>query len=257
VAFTIDDGYFDHARVGAPVFAAYDWPVTIFATSGFLDGKTWLWWDRVNYVFTRTRRATLTVRLGSRRLTYSFDAPEARRRDAMALNLLCQDASQQDRLDCIAAVAREADVEVPAAPTPEYAPMTWDEARRLELQGVTLAPHTVSHPVLSGLTDGESAREIEESWARLRAELRNPAPVFSYPHGCTRDYGPRELETVERLGLLGAVGGHYEALRPNVHSAGPELWRVPRCTFHDDLLSVLQYVSGVSSVKVRIRRSLA
>jgi hypothetical protein len=49
IAFTIDDGYFDHARIGAPVFAEFDCPATIFAVTGFLDGKIWLWWDQIRY----------------------------------------------------------------------------------------------------------------------------------------------------------------------------------------------------------------
>src|ERR1700678_1914810 len=39
IAFSIDDGYFDHAHIGAPVFAEFDCPVTTFVTTGFLDGK--------------------------------------------------------------------------------------------------------------------------------------------------------------------------------------------------------------------------
>src|SRR4051812_41525240 len=30
VAFTIDDGYFDHAEIAAPIFAEFDCPVTFF-----------------------------------------------------------------------------------------------------------------------------------------------------------------------------------------------------------------------------------
>ena len=51
VAFTIDDGYFDHAEVAAPIFAAFDCPVTTFVTTGFLDGHLWFWWDQIEYVF--------------------------------------------------------------------------------------------------------------------------------------------------------------------------------------------------------------
>src|SRR2546425_159452 len=47
VAFTVDDGYGDFARIGAPIFAEYDCPVTLFVPTGFVDGQLWLWWDRV------------------------------------------------------------------------------------------------------------------------------------------------------------------------------------------------------------------
>jgi peptidoglycan/xylan/chitin deacetylase (PgdA/CDA1 family) len=253
VAFTIDDGYFDHARIGAPIFAELDWPVTIFAVSGFLDGKTWLWWDQVSYLFTRTRRTALTARLAGGEIPYVLDSAESRRRNAMDLNLRCQDASQVDRLACLADLSREADVELPAAPPPEFAPLTWDEARQLEKKGVAFGPHTVTHPVLSSTSAEHAAAEIAESWARLRAELQCPVPVFCYPHGRRRDYGEREMAEVQRLGLLGGVSGHFDVFRPRSYRQPPAICRVPRFGFQDDLLSVLQCVSGVESVKERLR----
>ena len=253
VAFTIDDGYFDHARVGAPVFAELDCPVTIFVVSGFLDGKTWLWWDQFSYIFARTRRTALTARLAGREIRYVLDSKESRRRGATELSFLCQDAWQADRLACLADLGREADVELPAAPPPEFAPLTWDEARQLEKKGITFGPHTVTHPVLSSTDADHATSEISESWARLRAELQRPVPVFSYPHGRRRDYGEREMAEVQRLGLLGGVSGHFDEFHPRSYRQPPAICRVPRYGFQNDLLSVLQCVSGVASLKVRLR----
>src|SRR5947199_34779 len=39
VAFSVDDGYAGYARIAAPIFAEYDCPVTLFVTTGFLDGQ--------------------------------------------------------------------------------------------------------------------------------------------------------------------------------------------------------------------------
>src|SRR5690349_395452 len=64
VAFTIDDGYVDHAEVASPVFAEFDCPVTTFVTTGFLDGQLWFWWDRIEYAFTNTQKSRLSVVLG-------------------------------------------------------------------------------------------------------------------------------------------------------------------------------------------------
>ena len=253
VVFTIDDGYFDHARVGAPVFVEYDCPATIFTVSGFLDGKIWLWWDQLTYIFAQTRRTELTARLAGREIPFTLDSPQARRQNDIALNLLYQDASQSDRLASLADLLREADVELPAAPPPEFAPLTWDEARRLERKGISFGPHTVTHPILSSTSAEQSASEIEESWARLRAELQSPVPVFCYPNGRRRDYGDREMAQVQRLGLLGAVSGHFDFFRPQLYREPPNICRVPRFGFQDDTSSVLQCVSGLASLKAKLR----
>jgi len=41
IAFTIDDGYRDHATIGARVFAEFDCPVTTFITTGTLPRTEW------------------------------------------------------------------------------------------------------------------------------------------------------------------------------------------------------------------------
>jgi peptidoglycan/xylan/chitin deacetylase (PgdA/CDA1 family) len=134
--------------------------------------------------------------------------------------------------------------------------MTWDEARALEKKGISLGPHTVTHPVLSTLTAEDSAAEIGESWARVRAELQNPAPVFCYPHGRKRDFGEREFAEVQRLGLLGGVSGGFDVLTHSRYGRPPGICRVPRCGFREDLIAVLQCVSGVETIKERLRGRL-
>jgi hypothetical protein len=51
VVFTVDDGYADFAEVGAPVFAAYDCPVTVFLVTDFVSGRLWYWFDHGDYAF--------------------------------------------------------------------------------------------------------------------------------------------------------------------------------------------------------------
>jgi peptidoglycan/xylan/chitin deacetylase (PgdA/CDA1 family) len=255
VAFTIDDGYFDHGRIGGPIFAEYDCPATIFAVSGFLDGKIWLWWDQIRYIFGQTRRTRITVRLNGQQTVYGLDSPESRGAAATAVSFLCQDALHTHRTACIADLSQEAGVEIPASAPAIFAPLTWDEARQLEKRGITFAPHTVTHPVLSSTSAEHVETEITESWNRLRAELAHPVPVFCYPHGRRRDYGDREMSAVDRAGLWGAVAGHAYPFRPGDFRNPPAICRVPRFAFQDSKLDVLQCVSGVATLKARFRRA--
>src|SRR5437762_7191960 len=75
VAFTVDDGYAGFARIAAPIFAEYDCPVTLFVTTGFLDGQLWLWWDRVAFLFTHTQRCSFLLEVGREARPYSWSTP--------------------------------------------------------------------------------------------------------------------------------------------------------------------------------------
>jgi hypothetical protein len=77
IAFTIDDGYADHAEIAAPIFAEFDCPVTTFVTTGFLDEKLWFWWDQIEFIFANSALSTVFTHLDDTPLEYSLrSAPE-------------------------------------------------------------------------------------------------------------------------------------------------------------------------------------
>jgi peptidoglycan/xylan/chitin deacetylase (PgdA/CDA1 family) len=251
IAFTIDDGYFDHANVGAPIFAEFDCPVTTFVTTGFLDGKTWFWWDKLSTIFEGTRRKDLRARIGSVVKNYQLDSEKSS--SCLDLQLLCQDASEADRLACVEELGREAEVELPSSPPPRFAPLSWADARKLEKSGMSFGPHTVTHPVLSSAPDAQAEFEIVESWNRLSSEVSRPVPVFCYPTGRTRDFGEREIGVIRRLGLWGAVSGQPGPVaRSLFRDSCTAPFRMPRFGYPESLSHLLQCVSGAEMLKARL-----
>jgi peptidoglycan/xylan/chitin deacetylase (PgdA/CDA1 family) len=257
VAFTIDDGYFDHARVGAPIFADFDCPVTIFVATGFLDGKVWFWWDQISYIFERTTQPRISLRLADKQVTFEVSSQRSRSQATADLISRCTDSLHADRMACIAELNQIADVELPAIAPPAFEPLSWDEARSLEKRGVTFGAHTVTHPILSTTSAEQSNREILESLKRVQEELARPSPVFCYPNGRRCDFGDREMASVTEGGFWGAVSGYPAALRPTEYRTPPAICRVPRYPLQDDLLLVMQCVSGLETLKARLRGTAA
>jgi len=254
IAFTIDDGYFDHGLIAGPIFAEFDCPATIFAVTGFLDGMDWLWWDRTQFICEETSKSQIIVRVGEEQRIFKLNSMPARQSATRAINLWCQDASHVDRSACLANLAKDAEVELPAKPPRRFAAISWDEARQIEKLGVvSFAPHTVTHPVLSSTTEEHARREISESWKRVSAELAYPVPIFCYPHGRQRDFGAREMDEVHRIGLWGGVRGYPGRFHPNDFREAPAICAVPRFPFSDNLVDILQCVSGLETAKARLR----
>jgi peptidoglycan/xylan/chitin deacetylase (PgdA/CDA1 family) len=257
VAFTIDDGYIDHGQIGAPIFQEFDCPVTTFLVSSFAEGKSWFWWDKLTYIFEETKRPALNARLGSTVIPYATDSPETRESACRDLNQRCSNASEADRLSSVLDLSREAEVELPQAAPARFAALTWDDVRSLEKRGMTFGPHTVTHPVLSSTPPEQAEFEISESWQRLSSQVSRPVPIFCYPNGRRRDYGEREISTIRRLGLWGAVEGEGgNANAASLHGSENARYRVPRFGYVDSLPHLLQCVSGVETVKARIRGAL-
>lgn len=254
VAFTIDDGYAEQAEIASPVFAEFDCPVTTFVTTGFLDAQLWFWWDQIEYVFSQTMVARLTVRLGERILEYSLDTANARASAIADFTARCKSVSNDLKLHAIKCLAHAAGVELPDKAPSRYAPMTWDQLRGCERRGMTFGPHTVTHPILSRVSAEQSRWELIESWRRLRDEASRPVPIFCYPNGGTADYSDREIATLRELGFLGAVVGSEGFVSANVmrqHRASAFMTR--RFPFPDDMPHLMQWVSGAERMKYLLR----
>jgi peptidoglycan/xylan/chitin deacetylase (PgdA/CDA1 family) len=244
----------DQATVAAPLFAEYGCPVTTFVTTGFLDGNLWFWWDQIEFVFRHAARRALAVRIGDAVFEYRWDSEDQRVRAQAEFTAVCKRVSEAERIAAITQLAQALEVEVPRTPPSQFAPMSWDQVRKCEGMGMTFGPHSVSHPVLSRTTHDATVYEITESWARLRAEVRRPVPVFCYPNGQWGDFGDREMAELRRLRFAGAVvaePGYANALACR-HEENSR-FRVQRFGFPDDLPHMIQYVSGVERLKQVLR----
>jgi peptidoglycan/xylan/chitin deacetylase (PgdA/CDA1 family) len=61
--------------------------------------------------------------------------------------------------------------------------------------------HSMSHPILTTCSDGESRKEIRDSKEMIESFLDNPCDQFAYPNG---DYTHREVEYVRQAGYRSA-----------------------------------------------------
>jgi len=254
VAFTIDDGYFEHATVAAPIFAEFDCPVTTFVTTGFLDRQLWFWWDRIEYVFTQTKRRSLRVAVADSLVAYEWSTVDERNRAQGDFTERCKHVWDDQKHTAIEYLARAAEVELPILPPAEYAPMTWEQLRMCERGGMTFGPHTVTHPVLTRVSDEQSRSELTDSWRRLSEEASRPAPIFCYPNGRETDYSEREITTLEQLGFLGAVvGSEGFVSAKSAHDGKSAPFSTRRYPMPDDLPRLVQYVSGMENAKSLLR----
>jgi peptidoglycan/xylan/chitin deacetylase (PgdA/CDA1 family) len=254
VVFTIDDGYHEQATVGCPLFAEFDCPVTTFVTTGFLDGSLWFWWDQIECVFKNTTCKELVTTLGGIELTYPCDTEDGRSLAQANFTARCKEVTDKVKVEGIRVLAEQAGVELPEHPPPQYAPMTWEQARACERQGMTFGPHTVTHPILSRTTDEQSEWEIVHCWERLRAEVSHPVPIFCYPNGQLADFGRRELETFGRLGMIGGVTGKPGYADARAFRGSSEgRFKIPRFGCQNALPYLVQCVSGFERFKQLLR----
>jgi peptidoglycan/xylan/chitin deacetylase (PgdA/CDA1 family) len=255
-AFTVDDAYTDFATVGAPVFAEFDCPVTVFVTTGCADGTVWFWWDKLRWALTTTTRRTVTIDVAGAPLALAWTDTADAARVAHALAVRLEHVEDAAKHAAIANLAERLELDLPASAPAQFATMTWDEIRAFNGRGVTFGPHTVTHPVLSRTTDAQCEREITDSWRRLEASGADLSHVFCYPNGSRWALTEREPAIVKRLGLLGGVTtvpGYVTSPPPHADAR----FVVDRVGYSDDEVTFRQQTRGLERAKIRVRASLA
>ncbi len=250
VAFTVDDGYDDFAAVAAPIFAEFDCPVTVFLATGFIDDRSWLWWDRILHAFDITARRTLELPElpGPARRSWSSRAQSA----ALALGVVeaAKELAPAERALLIERIVDRLEVAQPRTLPERFAPMSWATIRRLEAAGVHFGPHTVTHPLLAQIGDAEARWEMSHSWDRLRQELRRPCPIFCYPNGRPSDVLPRDIRVASEIGMSAAVSTAPLHVTP----ADPALrYFLPRFGLPETRWEVRMHVQGLERAKARLR----
>lgn len=259
VVFTLDDGYRDQADVAGPIFADFDCPSTTFLTTGFLDGKLWMWWDKIEYIFSNTQRKSLEVPLGQEIILLAWDSDTERNRVQQAFIERCKIVDDDEKVHALVVLSKNAEVELPRFPPRRYSPMSWDDARSWEKKGMTFGPHTVTHPILSCSSSDQAQWEISESWRNLSMQVKKALPVFCYPNGQATDFGSREKSWLRQNGFTGAVTGVAGfADQETYHKDADEPYQLRRMGFPDanTIPNVIQAVSGVERCKQIIRSKI-
>ena len=187
VLVTFDDAYADFAAHAWPALRRHDLPATLFVPTAYPDRpERAFWWDRLHRVVVAAGDAgTLPSPLGP-----LATATVAERRETMrALRAWVVRRPHRQALAALAAM--EGGVAPPAA---AESVLGWADLRALAAEGVTLAPHTRTHPCLDQVPLAEARAEIVGARADLERETGVPSPrVLAFPGGRTSDAVVRML----------------------------------------------------------------
>jgi peptidoglycan/xylan/chitin deacetylase (PgdA/CDA1 family) len=257
VSFTVDDGYRDFITHGAPVFAEFDCPVTVFAVTDFVDGRSWLWWDQLEFAFSHSLLTSLTLDIGGGRCEFAWRSPHERHAAWFSLVSLLKRCETAILRQAVTDAAASLEVSLPPSPPSSYAPMSWEECNALSSRGVSIGPHSATHPILARCTADESRREIRESWQRVRQIAAAPVPIFCYPNGDTTAFGLREQQFVSEEALIGALSTIERPLAKPRTREDQRQFAIPRWRYPDDSHQLVQLLLGLETLKRRVRHALA
>jgi peptidoglycan/xylan/chitin deacetylase (PgdA/CDA1 family) len=201
VAVTFDDGYRDLFTYALPVLQKCQIPATIFLPVVSIETGQVPWYDRIfltvrvfpeddlEITLDRPRRFRLVSRAARLQaateiIQYLRTLPDWRRREH------CQNLEKR--------------VILPSEELRDRM-LTWDQIRAMCRAGVSFGSHTMTHPVVSQLTEAQLESELAESKRLLEQRIASPIRHFAFPFGQPRDCGKAALPVLARLGYRSAA----------------------------------------------------
>jgi peptidoglycan/xylan/chitin deacetylase (PgdA/CDA1 family)/CelD/BcsL family acetyltransferase involved in cellulose biosynthesis len=202
VAITFDDGYRDNFVHAFPILKELGIPATIFLTTGYIESGRLPWYDQVRLGFKLTAQPHFSLPAKSgMRADLNTDA-ERLKAMRQALSWLRM-TTDNNRLSLLPELFR--DLRVPTDLNLPGTMLEWDEIRKMSKQGISFGAHTVTHPVLGGLSATRLEDEIIGSKKTIEARLQAPVRHFAYPFGKYVDFDSAARKTVEAAGFSTAV----------------------------------------------------
>ncbi len=247
-AITIDDGYRDAYEVAYPILKKHRAPATLFVVTEFVEGNGWLWTDKARYLTALARSRTFEFAIeGGQflRLRLELSNETTRRNASGRINAALKTLSEAARDATLARLANELDVRLPERPPSAYSAINWRQAREMSDGTVEIGSHTLTHPILTSLSDDRLRDEVSQSRSRLEAEIGRKVETFCYPNG---NYDLRAQREVARAGYQCAVTTEI-----GLNSAREHPLALRRIHGEHDLARFVRSVSGFDQVVNRLR----
>lgn len=216
---TFDDGYADNYHVALPILQRHGLNATFFIATGFLDGGR-MWNDSIIESIRACDLPALNLMsLGLGR--HVLGSVEEKRAAMAALIAQIKYLPAEQRIAVTQQMACLARVQLP-----HDLMMTSGEVKAMRRADMGIGAHTVSHPILARLADGQVRQEIHDSKHFLEQLLGERVGLFAYPNGKPgEDYKPHTPDVVRSLGFDAAVSTCWGA-----SGAQDDLFQIRRFT---------------------------
>lgn len=201
VAINFDDGFQNNYTDAWPVLKAFKVPATIYLATGYVGTGRMIWTDRLEAAILGSEKQSLGISIEDGPRSWPLETDADRLAAFMEIKALCKTLPNATKETVIGAVEAEMDFR-PDPNHPLYAFLNWDQVREMDASPfIDFGAHTVDHVSLSRIPENEMRRQIDQSIARLEAELSKPCTLFSYPEGQAGDYDERVISYLRERGL--------------------------------------------------------
>lgn len=226
---TFDDGYQDFMTLGWPVIKKYEVPVTIFFPKGFLSAVHWQ--HQLYYVLDEAAGKKAVVSIGPETIPVDLGQDQEKYQSITKLLEAIRRLPAADRLEAVMAISKTLGVSRQLAPGDFY--LTEEDLKLLVGSGVELGAHTVSHSLLTALSEQEAGQEISASLDFIRDLTGRQEIAFALPFSSGNE---KILSLLKKKGCLCSFSSEA-----GLNTAAEDIFQLKRIAALDFRVAELAY----------------
>ena len=225
VIITFDDGFDDNYFNAFGILKDHSVPATFFITTGLMDSNELFWFEKIHFILSDPKLERIPCLDGGYETLNSNRAPHI-----LALTEELKKLPDQQRRQYIQELEASADCSPNNMDSTDSKTMTWDQVIEMSVSGMEIGSHSVTHPILSMLTDSNLAQELQESKTTIEQRIGKEVTVLAYPNGSDASVGKRVEDAAKDAGY--SFGVKY-GLSGNNHFSSFQRYSLKRVGIQD------------------------
>jgi len=206
IAITFDDGYADNYYHALPILQQYQMPATVFLTVNCITKGDMLWFDAILQALQATKNQAIFLPFLNKKISI-----QTRAEKKWAANNILENIKKLDnpkRLETVKDICKELGGSVKndaRKKSPVYDMLNRHQIREMAKCNISFGSHTLSHPILSSLSNEEIVTELSESKTIIEKLTGLPVNFLAYPNGKESDFSCDVKKIAKRLGYKAAL----------------------------------------------------
>ncbi len=191
---TFDDGYLNNYKQAFPLLKSEGVPATFFIPAGLINDRRLGWWDEIAYLVHHSKKDSIEV------VNKHFKLGNHAGSTMNQLNELVQFDSSLDLEHFFTDLSEVCEVERPGSDVADKQLMTWAHLKEMSQQGMNISSHTLTHEVLSRISEEKQHHELETSKRLIEKEIQKPVEALAYPVGTHKHFTETTKQLAEQVG---------------------------------------------------------
>jgi peptidoglycan/xylan/chitin deacetylase (PgdA/CDA1 family) len=234
---SFDDGWSDNYSLATPLLQKYRFPAILFVSTDFITSGQAPWFYEIGNILYHLAKApcgvgkTLRVEAGieiPEILWNWFEAPRMFRLHQIDVVLESLKGQSRDELELIGKWLYGVLVTIGQRPPGhEHVMLDWQQVKEIHQGGIEIGSHSLSHAILTRVSQDTIQTEVYESKRRIEAQLQQEVQGFCYPNG---EYNEEVERFVRGAGYRFACTTEVGYIEPHAN-----VYRLKRIGVHEDI----------------------